>query len=69
MENQSDLFELYNEPTYDELKEVLQNYLNPSDDTQSTETTNVATSEKVAVKTETKQTADVSDAFDELFNS
>jgi hypothetical protein len=69
MENQSDLVELYNEPTYDELKEVLQNYLNPSDDTQSTETTNVATSEKVAVKTETKQTADVSDAFDELFNS
>ena len=68
-ENQSNLTELYNEPTYDELKEVLQNYLNPSDDTQSTETTNVATSEKVAVKTETKQTADVSDAFDELFNS
>ena len=68
LSNQSDLTELYTEPTYDELKEVLQNYLNPSDDTQSTETT-TATPEKVAVKTETKQTADVSDAFDELFNS
>ena len=68
MENQSNLTELYNEPTYDELKEVLQSYLNPSDDTQTTETT-TATPEKVAEKTETKQTADVSDAFDELFNS
>ena len=67
MDNQSNLTELYNEPTYDELKDVLQNYLNPSDDTQTTETT--ATPEKVSEKTETKQTADVSDAFDELFNS
>ena len=67
-ENQPDLTELYTEPTYDELKEVLANYLNPSDDTESTETTSTATPEKVAVKTETKATADVSDAFDELFN-
>ena len=67
MDNQSDLVELYNEPTYDELKEVLQNYLNPSDETEESAPTN--TKEKVAVKTETKQTADVSDAFDELFNS
>ena len=31
---QSNLTELYTEPTYDELKEVIlhQNYLNPSDD-------------------------------------
>ena len=48
---------------------VVVSVVSSSDDTQSTETTNVATSEKVAVKTETKQTADVSDAFDELFNS
>ena len=67
MDNQSNLTELYNEPTYDELKDVLQNYLNPSDDSETTETT--ATPEKVSEKTETKQTADVSDAFDELFNS
>ena len=69
LENQSDLVELYTEPTYDELKEVLQNYLNPSDDTQSAETTSTSTTEKVAEKTETPATADVSDAFDELFNS
>ena len=67
MDNQSNLTELYNEPTYDELKEVLQNYLNPSDESETT-TETTATPEKVAVKTETKATADVSDAFDELFN-
>ena len=66
-DNQADLTELYTEPTYDELKEVLQNYLNPSDETETaTETT---TTETVATETETKKTADVSDAFDELFNS
>ena len=66
-ENQSDLTELYTEPTYDELKEALQNYLNPSDESEPAATT--ATTEKVATETETKKTADVSDAFDELFNS
>ena len=67
-ENQSDLTELYTEPTYDELKEALQNYLNPSDETETAEST-TPTTEKVAEKTETAKTADVSDAFDELFNS
>ena len=69
LDNQSNLTELYNEPTYDELKDVLQNYLNPSDDTETTTETTTATPEKVSEKTETKQTADVSYAFDELFNS
>jgi len=67
-DNQSDLTELYNEPTYDELKEVLQNFLNPSEETETVETS-TATTEKVAAKTETKSTADVSDAFDNLFNN
>ena len=68
-ENQSDLTELYKEPSYDELKEALQNFLNPSDDTQTTATATTTTTEQVAAKTETAKTADVSDAFDELFNS
>ena len=67
MDNQSDLVELYNEPTYDELKEVLQNFLNPSDEAETTAPTN--TTEKVAEQTATKSTADVSDAFDNLFNN
>ena len=64
--NQSNLTELYNEPTYDELKDVLQNFLNPSDETETA--TPTTTTETVATETETKKTADVSDAFDELFN-
>ena len=67
MENQSDLVELYNEPTYDELKEVLQNYLNPSDETEESAPKN--TKEKVAEQTATTSTSDVSDAFDSLFNN
>jgi len=66
-DNQSDLTKLYNEPTYDELKEVLQNFLNPSDDTQASAPTN--TTEKVAEQTSTTAKADVSDAFDNLFNN
>ena len=69
LNNQSELTELYTEPTYDELKEVLQNYLNPSDETETSDSVETTTTEKVAEKTETKSTADVSDAFDELFNS
>ena len=69
LNNQSELTELYTEPTYDELKEVLQNYLNPSDETETNDSAETTTTEKVAEKTETKSTADVSDAFDELFNS
>ena len=65
--------ELYNEPTYDELKDALHNFLNPSDETTETTTTSngtaQSTTEKVATQTETAKTADVSDAFDELFNS
>jgi len=67
LDNQSDLVELYNEPTYDELKEVLQNFLNPSDETETSAPTN--TTEKVAEQTATTKTADVSDAFDNLFNN
>ena len=73
-DNQANLTELYTEPTYDELKDALANFLNPSDDTETTTptsngTVSTSTTEKVAKKTETKQTADVSDAFDELFNT
>ena len=62
--------ELYNEPSYDELKDVLQTFLNPSDDTQTTTATaNTTTTEQVATQTATTAKTDVSDAFDSLFNS
>ena len=74
--NQSDLTELYTEPSYDDLKEALQNYLNPNDEDSTTTTTtsnNVAASTTPTSNTGTTTTAtkteNVEDAFDELFNS
>ena len=72
MENQSDLTELYNEPTYDELKEVLANYLNPSDESDETSTTTAtpaATTQTPSPAQTEKKTENVEDAFDQLFNS
>ena len=46
-DNQADLTELYTEPSYDELKEVLANYLNPnSDETEETTTSTTSTETK-----------------------
>jgi hypothetical protein len=76
-DNQADLTELYTEPTYDELKEALANYLNPSSDEETT-TNTTTTSNGVAASTAptsntgttaTAKTENVEDAFDELFNS
>ena len=72
-DNQSNLTELYTEPTYDELKDALQNFLNPSDEdnTETTTPSNGTTeTSKTTTKTETpKKTENVEDAFDQLFNS
>ena len=72
-ENQSDLTELYTEPTYDDLKEALGNFLNPSDDTTETSagvaTSTAPTSNTGTATTTTATKTDVSDAFDDLFNS
>ena len=65
--NQAELTDLWTEPTYDELKEVLANYLNPSDESETATTT--ATTQTTSTKpTEPKKTAEVEDAFDQLFN-
>ena len=68
--SQSDLTELYTEPTYDELKEVLANYLNPSDESEETTTTATpATTTQTPSPAQTeKKTENVEDAFDQLFN-
>ena len=69
---QSDINELYTEPTYDDLKEALKNYLNPSEDNSSeTATTSETTETKTATTAGTApaKTENVEDAFDQLFNS
>ena len=69
-DNQSDLTELYTEPSYDELKEVLANYLNPnSDETEETTTSTTSTETKKTETSAPKKTENVEDAFDQLFNS
>ena len=72
-DNQADLTELYTEPSYDDLKEVLKNYLNPSSSEEETETTTetakTSTNTSTPSATTAKKTADVEDAFDQLFNS
>ena len=62
LENQPNYAELYTEPTYDELKEHLQNFLNPS---AAEEKTEEPVQEMVTTETSTK----VEDDFDKLFNS
>ena len=69
LNNQSELTELYNEPTYDELKEVLANFLNPNSDNTDEETTETKTEQKTSTPPAENKTANVEDAFDELFNS
>ena len=74
--NQPNLTELYTEPSYDELKEALANYLNPENETDTTTTSNgvtvttaPTTNTGTVTTSTTKKTDDVEDAFDSLFNS
>ena len=65
LDEQPDIKELYNEPTFDELKEHLSNFLNPSDDSSENETTD----KPEMVSTEASSNTNVEDDFDKLFNS
>ena len=62
LDEQPAIKELYNEPTFDELKEHLSNFLNPSDSTEET-------TEKEPEMVATEGSSNVEDDFDKLFNS
>ena len=62
LDEQPDIKELYNEPTFDELKEHLSNFLNPSDSTEET-------TEKEPEMVAAEGSSNVEDDFDKLFNS
>ena len=75
-ENQVDINSLYTEPGYDELKEVLKNYLNPEEGSESSTTSEGVTASTAPTSNtgttataDTKKTENVEDAFDQLFNS
>jgi len=63
LENQKDITELYQEKTYEELTEVLNEWLNPSDSTEETKEEAPASVVQSSTKVE-----DASAAFDELFS-
>lgn len=65
LNNQVEITDLYTEPEYDELKQVLSNYLNPTQD-DSGPAVEESKPDKVA---SSKTVSDVEDAFDELFQS
>ena len=64
LDEQPDIKELYQEPTFDELKSHLSNFLNPSDNAGS-ETPTESEPEMVT----TEASSNVEDDFDKLFNS
>jgi hypothetical protein len=69
---QPNLTELYTEPSYDDLKEALANYLNPDGATDTTTTstgTTASTTPTTNTGTTTAKTENVEDAFDNLFNN
>ena len=65
LEEQPELKELYQEPTFDELKSHLSNFLNPSDSSDAVETETKSEPEMVS----TEASSNVEDDFDKLFNS
>ena len=80
IENQTEITDLYSELSYDELKSVLEGWLNPSGEstdesvTQETLSTSTqpateATSAPAPTNTSAKKTDDVAAAFDDLFNN
>ena len=71
--SQKDIKDIYTEPSYDELKESLDNFLNPSeDDVSSNLNSNTSTSEssnpsQSDTANSTQSVSNVEDAFDQLF--
>ena len=69
LENQKDITEVYQELSYDELSEALNTWLNPENEEESSEETKDESVPASTLKTAVSTTENVSDAFDDLFNS
>lgn len=63
--SQKNITEIFKEPSYEDLTQALQTWLNP-EDSESTETTETASTETST--TSEKKVDDISDAFEQLFN-
>ncbi len=65
--SQKDIRDIYQEQSYDDLTNVLNEWLNPGEESSSEESTPTKATETSTM--ETKKAKDTSEAFDELFNS
>ena len=69
LDDQKDIREVYNELSYDELSDALQDWLNPSEDGEDKGPDNpVPASTNKKLESAVTNTSNVSDAFDDLFN-
>ena len=70
LDEQKDIREVYNELSYDELAEALHDWLNPNEEggEKGSEKIKTPASSKV-LESAVTSTTEVSDAFDDLFNS
>jgi hypothetical protein len=68
VKKQHDITEIYQELSYDDMTEILNEWLNPSEDKDSTDTTTSNTT-VASSELEKSKVSDTSDAFDDLFNS
>ena len=68
LENQKDITELYQERSYEELTEVLNEWLNP-DESESSEEESEEKTVSTSQLSETSKVSNTTDAFDDLFNS
>ena len=68
VKKQHDITEIYQELSYDDMTEILNEWLNPSEDKDSTVTTTSNTT-VASSELEKSKVSDTSDAFDDLFNS
>ncbi len=65
--NQPNLDDIFKEPSYDDLKEALENWLNPEAES-STKDDSTEVKQKEKIPADVNKVDDVSAAFDELFN-
>ena len=67
-QHQPNLSEIFKEPTYNELKEALEQWLNPSDEDANTSVSASSHEDEAPFSPNVSKVDDVSAAFDELFN-
>ena len=67
--SQKDIRDIYQEQSYDDLTNVLNEWLNPGDESSKEQSTPTKATETSTSTMETKKVKDTSEAFDELFNS